>query len=93
MRPPRPNQDNSPEDATGSAGEPRQVNVPPEESERRLPLSIDDAEGDWEKEGARFHSRLLDAIGHAVIATDLQDRVIYWNDTAAQLYGWSREEA
>jgi diguanylate cyclase (GGDEF)-like protein/PAS domain S-box-containing protein len=93
MSPPRPNQDNSPEDAAGSAGEPRQAKVLPEESERRLQSSIDDVEDDWEKEGARFHSRLLDAIGHAVIVTDLQNRVIYWNDAAAQLYGWSREEA
>src|SRR5215212_6330138 len=93
MSPPRPNQDNSPEDIAGSAGEPKQAKVPPEESERRLQSSIDDAEGDWEKEGTRFHARLLDTIGHAVIVTDLHDRVIYWNDAAAQLYGWSKEEA
>ena len=55
--------------------------------------SIDNAEGDWEKEDARFHSRLLDAIGHAVIVTDLQDRIIYWNEAAEHLYGWSQEEA
>src|SRR5215218_7971253 len=93
MSPSRPNQNNSPEHTAGSAGKPKQAKVPPEESERRLQLSTDDAEGDWEKEDGRFHSRLLDTIGHAVIATDLQDRVIYWNDAAAQLYGWSKEEA
>jgi diguanylate cyclase (GGDEF)-like protein/PAS domain S-box-containing protein len=93
MSPPRPNQDNSPENAAGSAGEPRQAKGSPKESERQLQPSIDNAEGDWEKEDARFHSRLLDAIGHAVIVTDLQDRIIYWNDAATQLYGWSKEEA
>ena len=93
MSPPRSNQDNSPEDAAGSAGEPKQAHVPPEESERRLQSSIDDVEDDWEKEGTRFHARLLNTIGHAVIATDLQDRVIYWNNAAAQLCGWSKEEA
>ncbi|MCA1739205.1 MAG: EAL domain-containing protein [Actinobacteria bacterium] len=55
--------------------------------------SIDKAEGNWGKENPRFHSRLLDAMGQAVIVTDLQDRVVYWNDAATQLYGWSKEEA
>ena len=62
MRPPKPNQDNSPADIAGSAGEPRQSKVLPEESERWLQSSIDDAEGDWENEDTRFHSRLLDVI-------------------------------
>jgi diguanylate cyclase (GGDEF)-like protein/PAS domain S-box-containing protein len=93
MSPSRSNQDNSPEDIAGSAGEPKQAKVPSEESERRLQSSIDDAEGDWEIEGTRFHARLLNTIGHAVIVTDLQDRVIYWNNAAAQLYGWSKDEA
>src|SRR5215210_4703279 len=90
---PRPNQDNIPEDAAGSAGELMQAKGPPEESERRLRSSIDDVEGNWGKESARFHLRLLEAIGHAVVVTDLQDRVIYLNDAAAQLYGWSKEKA
>ncbi|MGI8866175.1 MAG: sensor domain-containing protein [Rubrobacteraceae bacterium] len=55
--------------------------------------SIGNVEGKWEKESAHFHSRLLDAIGQAVIVTDLKDQVIYLNDAAAQLYGWSKEEA
>jgi PAS domain S-box-containing protein len=45
------------------------------------------------KENARFHSWLLDTIGHAIIVIDLQERVIYCNNAAAQLYGWSKEEA
>ena len=56
-------------------------------------MSIDDTEGDWEKEGARFHSWLLNTIGYAIIVTDLQERVIYCHNAAAQLHGWSREEA
>ena len=93
MSPPRSDQDNHSEEAAGSAGEPRQAKGPPEESERWLRSSIDNAEGDWGKENTRFHSRLLDAIGQAIVVTDLQDRVVYWNDAAAQLYGWSEEEA
>ena len=40
-----------------------------------------------------FQARLLDAVGQAVIATDLDGRVVYWNAAAESLYGWSAEEA
>ncbi len=43
--------------------------------------------------GQRFEARLLDAVGEAVIATDLDGRIIYWNRSAERLYGWSRGEA
>jgi PAS domain S-box-containing protein len=38
-------------------------------------------------------ARLLDAIQQAVIATDLQGRVTYWNAWATHLFGWTAEEA
>jgi diguanylate cyclase (GGDEF)-like protein/PAS domain S-box-containing protein len=37
----------------------------------------------------RFQAKLLDAVGQAVIATDPQGNVIYWNRAAEELYGWS----
>jgi diguanylate cyclase (GGDEF)-like protein/PAS domain S-box-containing protein len=40
----------------------------------------------------RFHARLLDAVGQAVIAADPQGKVIYCNRAAQELYGWSAEE-
>ncbi|HET8768516.1 PAS domain-containing protein [Phycicoccus sp. M110.8] len=36
---------------------------------------------------------LLDALGHAVIATDTQGTVLSWNGAAEQLYGWPAAEA
>ena len=42
---------------------------------------------------SKFHTRLLDAVQEAVIATDLTGRVLYWNRFAEALYGWSSEEA
>jgi PAS domain S-box-containing protein len=36
---------------------------------------------------------ILDAIGHAVIVTDTEGRVMLWNAAARELYGWSSEEA
>lgn len=43
--------------------------------------------------GQRFEARLLDAVGEAVIATDLDGGIVYWNREAERLYGWSRGEA
>src|SRR5215203_844530 len=44
------------------------------------------------EEQIRFQRRLLDAVGQAIIATDLQGKIIYWNRAAKKLYGWSKEE-
>jgi PAS domain S-box-containing protein len=41
----------------------------------------------------RFQARLLDAVGEAVVATDVEGRIIYWNAAAEALYGWTAEEA
>src|SRR4051812_23350375 len=40
-----------------------------------------------------LQARLLDAVQNAVIATDAQGRIFYWNDHAQLVYGWSRAEA
>lgn len=36
--------------------------------------------------------RLLDAAEQAVIATDLEGHITFWNRYAQQLHGWSEEE-
>jgi len=41
----------------------------------------------------RFQADLLDAVGQAVIAGDLDGRITYWNRAAETLYGWSAAEA
>ena len=38
-------------------------------------------------------ARELDGLRQAVIATDAEGRVIYWNDDARKLYGWTSAEA
>ena len=40
-----------------------------------------------------FQANLLGAVGSAVIATDLNGIVLYWNPAAEQLYGWSSSDA
>ena len=42
---------------------------------------------------ARFHAHLLDTVGQAVITTDTDGKIIYWNRFAETLYGWSKDEA
>jgi PAS domain S-box-containing protein len=38
-------------------------------------------------------AELLDAVQLAVVATDLQGRIVFWNRFAEQSYGWSADEA
>lgn len=40
----------------------------------------------------RFHGSLLDAVGEAIIATDVAGRITYANAAAGQLYGWDPGE-
>ncbi|HJZ13189.1 MAG TPA: PAS domain S-box protein, partial [Acidobacteriota bacterium] len=40
-----------------------------------------------------FRAHLLDTVEQAVIATDLEGKVIFWNSFAESLYGWSKSEA
>jgi PAS domain S-box-containing protein len=44
------------------------------------------------EEKIRFQAQLLDAAGQAVVATDMEGNITYWNRCAETLYGWSAEE-
>jgi PAS domain S-box-containing protein len=44
------------------------------------------------EERLRFQAHLLDAVGQAVTAIDMQGKITYWNRRAQDLYGWSAEE-
>ena len=41
---------------------------------------------------ARFQAHLLDAVGDAIVTTDLSGTIIYWGPGAQKLYGWSRQD-
>src|SRR4051812_18935729 len=63
-------------------------------SETSFPKPSDVSHMGIEPERAsHFHARLLDAVQEAVIATDLNGRVLYWNRFAETLYGWTAQEA
>jgi len=40
----------------------------------------------------RFNASLLNKVGQAVIATDINGNVIYWNNAAEHIYGWTAAE-
>lgn len=40
----------------------------------------------------RLAGLMLDAVGDAVMATDPDGRILYWNAGAERLYGWTRDE-
>lgn len=41
---------------------------------------------------ALFRAAILDGLGDAVVATDANARVVYWNGKASELFGWSADE-
>jgi two-component system, NarL family, sensor histidine kinase UhpB len=45
------------------------------------------------EEEISFKASLLAAVGQAIIATDVDRCVIYWNNAAKKMYGWSKAEA
>ncbi|MBD3165271.1 PAS domain S-box protein, partial [bacterium] len=40
----------------------------------------------------RFQAELLDSVGQAVVATDVDGTIRYWNEAAHTLYGWRASE-
>src|SRR5690606_12969139 len=46
-----------------------------------------------QQEQNRFKASLLATVGQAVVATDLNGVVTYWNNAAEKIYGWTAEEA
>lgn len=44
------------------------------------------------QEAILFQASLLDAVEEAVVATDLNGRITYWNSFAERLYGWTSQE-
>ncbi|MDQ4062373.1 MAG: PAS domain S-box protein, partial [Actinomycetota bacterium] len=58
-----------------------------------LLLCEDITERKQAEEQILFQAQLLEQVQVAVISTDLQGTVTYWNEHAEKLYGWPREEA
>ena len=55
-------------------------------------LSIDITKRMQVEERLRLQVRILDAVGEAAIATDLEGTILYWNQAAEKMYGWAADE-
>src|SRR5688572_2458653 len=44
----------------------------------------------WHLSPERF---VLDAVGHAIIVTDLNGEITFWNPAAERIYGWAASDA
>jgi PAS domain S-box-containing protein len=45
------------------------------------------------EEAGRKQSQMLDFANDTIMIRDLKDRIVYWNQGAERLYGWSRKQA
>jgi PAS domain S-box-containing protein len=59
----------------------------------RSEIAVDITDGKLAEDRIRFQAELLDVVEEAVMATDMEGRIIYWNRFAEKLYGLSAEEA
>jgi PAS domain S-box-containing protein len=55
-------------------------------------ISTDITEYKRAEEQIRFQARLLDVVEQAIVTTDLNGTITYWNRFAETLYGWSSAE-
>jgi PAS domain S-box-containing protein len=61
-----------------------------EETNRRLREESEERRG--AEQAVAFHAQLLDAVEQALVATDGEGRIRYWNRFAEGLYGWPASE-
>jgi PAS domain S-box-containing protein len=59
----------------------------------KIVLATDITERKKAEDSIRFQAHLLNTVEQAVIATNLEGTVIYWNQFAEKLYGWTDVEA
>ncbi|HEX7904174.1 MAG TPA: PAS domain S-box protein [Chitinophagaceae bacterium] len=67
----------------------------------RLPMAIQSAlkqklteiKKEKAEENNRFQAKLLNTIGQAVVATDMNGIINFWNKAAEEIYGWTEGEA
>ena len=45
------------------------------------------------KETIRLHASFVDALGEAVVATDLNGIIMFWNAAAEKMFGWVKDES
>ena len=77
----------------GKGSLPVLISMNPLSSDKDTKISVVVTDRRRDEDRIQLQARMLDAVGDAVIATDTQNRIIYWNDAAKNTYGWEPEEA
>ena len=57
---------------------------------RMISVVITDRRKDQDR--INLQARMLDAVGDSVIAVDIDQKILYWNDAATKIYGWMPDE-
>lgn len=60
--------------------------------QRMVGVTIDMSERKQAEEKIREQAALLDKAQDAIIVSDLKERILYWNQSAERIYGWSAAE-
>lgn len=63
-----------------------------EGKQRLLSIAIDITGRKAAEKEIEFQSMLVNAVGDAVIATDAEGKITFWNQAAEKVYGWQRDE-
>ncbi len=57
-----------------------------------LGIARDNTHRKQAEENLRFHAQLLDSVQEAVVASDLEGRILYWSRGAEKMYGYAATE-
>jgi len=58
-----------------------------------LGMLLDVTESKLAQDKIAEQARMLDLASDAIIVSDLEDRILYWNQSAQRIYGWTAQEA
>jgi len=76
----------------GSSSLPVLISMNALSSDKDTKISIVITDRRKDEERLQLQARLLDAVGDAVIATDTDHKIIFWNEAATRTYGWKPED-
>ena len=76
----------------GSSSLPVSISMNPLSTGDDTMISVVISDRRKDEERIRLQAGMLDAAGEAVIASDTNQKIIYWNNAATKTYGWTAEE-
>ncbi|MDD1673224.1 MAG: PAS domain S-box protein, partial [Methanomicrobiales archaeon] len=77
----------------GSSSLPALISMTPLSNDENTKISVVITDRSFDEEQLRLRAGMLDAVGDAVVAADTDNRIIYWNKAATDMYGWTPEKA